>query len=120
MNLKELENKTILLFGKSRAFSSEEFESQMRHHKITVLKEYSDEVVLSIDGRMMTPYEQNASDDLYENKNIKSISIDELERALAKEIDADVLLMSLKLSHDKERLKAFIKNTMISDELFFR
>jgi hypothetical protein len=120
MNLIELENKTILLFGKSRAFSPEEFESQMLHHKINVVKEYCDEVVLSVEGRMMTPYEQNASDDLYENKNIKSISIEELESALAKEIDADVLLMSLKLSHDKERLKAFIKNTMISDELFFR
>jgi hypothetical protein len=120
MNLKELENKTILLFGKSRAFSSEEFESQMRHHKIDIVKDYSDEVTLSIDGRMMTPYEQHASDDLYENKNIKSISIDELERSLAEEIDADTLLMSLKLSHDKERLKAFIKNSMISDALFFR
>lgn len=120
MNLIELENKTVLMFGKSRAFSSDEFESQLLHHKITIVKEYSDAVVLSVEGRMMTPYEQNASDDLYENKNIKSISIDELERALAEHIDADTLLMSLKLSHDKERLKAFIKNSMISDELFFR
>lgn len=120
MNLKELENRTILMFGKSRAFSALEFESQLLHHKINIVKEYNDEVVLAIDGRMMTPYEQNASDDLYENKNIKSISIDELERSLAEEIDADTLLMSLKLSHDKERLIAFIKNSMINDELFFR
>lgn len=120
MNLIELHNKTILLFGKSRAFSSEEFESQLLYHKIAIVKEFSAEVALCVEGRMMSPYEQNASDDLYENKNIKSISIEQLEKALAQEIDADTLLMSLKLSHDKERLLAFIKNSMISDELFFR
>lgn len=120
MKLQELENKTILLFGKSRAFSPEEFASQMLSHKIKIAKEFSDEVVLCVEGRMMTPYEQNASDALYENKSIKSISIDLLERALAEEIDADTLLMSLKLSHDKERLFTFIKNSMISDTLFFR
>ncbi len=120
MNLKELKNRSILLFGKSRAFSPEEFESQMKFHKITVLKEYSDEVVLVVDGRMMTPFEQNASDELYEQKKAQSISIDILERELAKSIDEDTLLMSLKLSHDRDRLKSFIQNTMITNELFFR
>ena len=120
MNLKELQNKSILLFGKSRAFSSDEFESQMKFHKITVVKEFSDDIVLVIDGRMMTPYEQNASDELYEQKKAKSISIDILEKELAKSIDEDTLLMSLKLSHNKERLKSFIQNSMIDDELFFR
>ncbi|MDD2790747.1 MAG: hypothetical protein PHU40_08815 [Sulfurimonas sp.] len=120
MNLETIKNKTILLFGKSRAFSSAEFDAQMLHHKIEVRKEFDEDVLLIVEGKMMTPYEQNASDDLYENKKIKTISIDELERALAKDIDADTLLMSLKLSHDKERLLSFIKNSMISDVLFFR
>ncbi|MFK5938429.1 MAG: hypothetical protein QM497_08540 [Sulfurimonas sp.] len=120
MNLKELQNKTILLLGKSRAFSIDEFMSQMKHHKISVINELNDEVVLSVDGRMMTPYEQNTSDALYESQKFSSISIDALEKELAKEIDKDTLLMSLKLSHDKERLKSFIQNTMISHELFFK
>jgi len=120
MKLKELQNKSILLFGKSRAFSPDEFLSQMKFHKITVVKEFSDDIVLVIDGRMMTPYEQNASDELYEQKKAKSISIDILEKELAKSIDEDTLLMSLKLSHNKERLKSFIQNSMIDDELFFR
>ncbi|MGB3962511.1 MAG: hypothetical protein WBK95_09785 [Sulfurimonas sp.] len=120
MNLETIQNKTILLFGKSRAFSFAEFDAQMLHHNIKVLKEFDEDVVLIVEGKMMTPYEQNASDNLYESRKIQSISIDELERALAEDMDADVLLMSLKLSHDKERLLAFIKNSMISDTLFFR
>lgn len=120
MNLEELKNKTILLFGKSRAFSQEEFDYQMRYHEINVVKEYTDELAFSIDGRMMTPYEQNASDALYENKNIPSMSIDLLEKNLAKTIDEDTLLMSLKLSHDKGRLKSFLQNSTITDSLFLR
>jgi len=120
MNLNEIKNKTILLFGKSRAFSTEEFMSQMKHHNISVVDALNEEVILSVDGRMMSPYEQNASDALYESGKVSSISIDELEKALAKEIDKDTLLMSLKLSHDRERLKSFIQNSMISDTLFFK
>ncbi len=120
MNLKELKNRSILLFGKSRAFSQDEFDSQMKFHKISVLKEFSDDVVLIVDGRMMTPYEQNESDRLYEEKKADAVSIDVLEKELVASIDRDTLLMSLKLSHDKERLKSFIQNSMVDDELFFR
>lgn len=120
MNLKDLKNSTVLLFGKSRAFSPEEFEAQMKHHNISVVKEFSEDVAFVIDGRMMTPYEQNASEALYKEGESSFTSIDLLEKELAKEIDEDTLLMSLKLSHDKERLKSFLQNSMIRDELFFR
>jgi len=119
MNLEDIKDKTILMFGKPRAFSIDEFESQMKHHNITLVKEMNDAVSLSVDGRMMTPYEQIASDALYEKGSIKSVGIDELERALAEDIDKDTLLMSLKLSHDKERLKCAIENSMLDDEIFF-
>ncbi len=36
MNLQDLENKTILLLGKSRAFSEDEFLSQLAFHQIRV------------------------------------------------------------------------------------
>jgi len=122
MNLKELQNRTILLFGKSRAFSSDEFESQLKFHNIGLSKEFSDDVALVVEGKMMTPYEQNTSEELYEKhfKDVEFVSIDALESELAKHIDANTLLMSLKLSRDKERLKSFIQNSMISDELFFK
>ena len=118
MNLKEIE--TILLFGKPRAFSVDEFASQLHSHDIELLREYSEDVSLVVDGRMMTPKEQNLSEELYESKGVQTLNIEVLESALAQEIDADVLLMSLKLSHDKERLKSFIQNSKINDQLFFK
>lgn len=125
MNLKALQNKTILFFGKTRAFEYDEFESQMKFNKINITKEYSDAVALIVEGRMMTPYEQNKSDELYEStrkkdKKIEFITIEALESELSKYINADTLLMSLKLSHDKKRLKGFIKNSTLDDELFFK
>jgi arsenate reductase-like glutaredoxin family protein len=120
MNLEELKNKTILLFGKSRAFSADEFQAQMKFHKISIVKEYSEDVVLVVDGKMMTPNEQNASDKLYEEKKASFIAIDSLEKELAKSIDANTLLMSLKLSRDKSRLKDFLTNSMIDDELYLK
>ena len=120
MNLHDLENKTILLLGKPRAFNDEEFTSQMKAHRIEVSKEFSEDISLIVEGRMMTPYEQNALAELYEMDKYEFISIDELERSLAQTIDADVLLMSLKLSHDKERLKSFLQNRAVGDALFFK
>ena len=120
MNLQELQNKTILLFGKSRAFSQEEFYSQMKYHSIGITKEYDESVTFVVDGRMMTPYDQNTSAELYESKELVFVKMEQLESALAQAIDEDTLLMSLKLSHDRERLKVFILNTMLSDRLFFR
>lgn len=120
MDLKDLENKTILLLGKSRAFSDEELEAQMRYHKVGISKEYTDYVSLIVEGRLMSPYEQNESDRLYEQKDIAFVSIDELEREVADAIETDTLMMSLKLSHDKERLKDFLTNTAIPDEVFLK
>ena len=120
MNLDDFKNKTILLFGKPRAFNDEEFSAQMKTHNISVVEEFNPDVELLVEGRMMTPYEQNLADLLYEESNTKSITIDILEKALAETIDADVLLMSLKLSHDKDRLKTFLQNRMINDELYFK
>jgi len=122
MNLKELEDKKILLFGKSRAFSMDEFASQLKFHRISVVTEFEEDVSLVVEGRMMTPYEQNAGDALYKERSggIEFVSIDILEKELAKHIDANTLLMSLKLSRNKERLKSFIQNAMIDDELFFK
>jgi len=121
MNLEELKNQSILLFGKSRAFSSDEFKSQTKFHKISVETEFNENIKVIIDGRMMTPYEQNISDELYEkHEELEFVSIDVFEKELAKYIDENTLLMSLKLSRNKQRLKSFIQNTMLSDELFLK
>ena len=64
MDLKQLQNKKILLFGKSRAFGMDEFASQLSHAKIELSSEFTPDVALVIEGKMMTPYEQNQSDDI--------------------------------------------------------
>ena len=120
MNLAQLKNKTILFLGKPRAFSYDEFVSQIELHSITLLTELQEDVKYIIEGRMMNPYEQNLSDELYALKKYEFINIDVFEKLLADEIDADTFLMSLKLSNDKERLKAFLQNSMLSDTLFFK
>jgi hypothetical protein len=120
MNLSELHNKTILLFGQSRAFSADEFQAQLKAHKINLTREYNEDVILVVDGKMMTPYEQIQSEKLYEEKDTVFMAIDALEKELAKYIDADTLMMSLKLANDKKRLKDFLTNSMIDDELYLR
>ena len=120
MNLEELQNKTILLFGKPRAFSKEEFVSQLKVHHLGITDQLNDEVSFIIDGRMMTPYEVNESEKLYSLNKYEFISIESFESELAKHLDEDTLLMSLKLSGNKERLKSFIQNSTISDTLFFK
>ena len=120
MKLENFIGKTVLLFGKSRAFSSSEFLAQMKTHNIEVVSEYRDDISIFIEGRMMTPYEQIESEKLYEKSVGEFVSIDELEHILADTIDEDTLLMSLKLSHNKERVKSFIQNAMISDTLFLK
>lgn len=122
MNLQNLQNKKILLFGKSRAFSSDEFGAQLQVHKIEIASSYSDDVALVVEGKMMTPYEQNASSALYAEHGsaLAFVSIDAFEQELAKHIQGDTLLMSLKLSRNKERLKSFLVNPMIEDALFFK
>jgi len=122
MNLKDLQNQSILLFGKPRAFNEDEFNKEIQHHKINIVNDYNNEVVMVIDGKMMTPYEQNKSEELYQlySNNIDFIDIDIFEKELVKDINPDTLYMSLKLSRDKTRLKSFLQNSCISDELFLK
>jgi len=120
MNLETLRNKTILLFGQPRAFSKEEFEAQLKVHDIEVVYQFKEDITLIIDGKMMTPYEQIESEKIYELKKYDFTAIDIFEMALAKALNEDILLMSLKLSADKQRLKIFLQNSMISNTLFLR
>jgi len=120
MNLETLHNETLLLLGKPRAFSEAEFAGQLEAHTISVSKELRDDIKIVLEGRMMTPYEQNLSDALYEKGGYSFVAIDAFEKALAAKIDDDVLLMSLKLSNDKDRLKSFLQNSCVSDTLFFK
>ena len=120
MNIKNLKDQKILLFGKPRAFDEGEFFAQLSQHKIECVTQFEEGVSLIVEGRMMSPYEQNESDALYEKKLAPFVSIDLLEKTLVEQIKEDTLMMSLKLSRNKERLLSFLKNRIISDTLYFK
>ncbi|MGD9718898.1 MAG: hypothetical protein AB7U24_06630 [Sulfurimonadaceae bacterium] len=123
MNLEQLRNKTVVLLGKSRTFAMDEFEEQLRLHAITLAcdtQDFREPPALIIEGKMMSPYQQIQSEELYEKKVAPFVSIDVLEELLARNIHEESLLMALKLSRDKERLLAFLKNRALSDSLFLR
>jgi hypothetical protein len=120
MDILKLKNKKILVFGKSRAFSKQELQMQLKIHRIALYESYEDDVDYIVDGAMMTPDESRVSEELYKKKESEFLSMETLEKLLTSSIDEDALLMSLKLSNDKQRLKNFLTNPQISDALYLR
>lgn len=120
MILEQLKNKKVLFFGKSRAFSQEELNTQLAFHNITLVKQVEDNIHFIIEGALMTPYEINESEKLYELKQFTFISLEIFETNLTKAIDEKTLLMSLKLSKSSLRIQNFLQNNLISDQLFLK
>lgn len=120
MNYEALSGKSILLLGKTRALKREEFDTLLKLHKIERVGSYTEGVALIIEGRMMNPYEEAESAELYESKKVPIAELSEVEEWLCRSIEPNRLLMSLKLSRNQERLVAFLQNPYITHELFFK
>ncbi len=120
MNYNELSGKSILLLGKTRSLSGDEFETLLKLHSITLQKSFTQGVALIVEGKFMNPLEQNESERLYELRAAPIVDITVIEKWLCTSIEPNRLLMSLKLSRDAVRLVDFIKNPHITSELFFK
>ncbi|MEN8146162.1 MAG: hypothetical protein ABFR02_00925 [Campylobacterota bacterium] len=120
MNFEALRNKNIILFGKSRALSGDEFTKQLRNNNITLADDVHDGVEVIVEGRLVNPIEQEELDRLYAENVAPIIEVDALEKWLCSAIDVNKLLMSLKLSGDRERLMGYLQNKHISNDLFLR
>jgi hypothetical protein len=120
MNLNELRGQPILLLGKSRALSHDEFLMQLKAHGITLAESGDEGIALIVEGRMMNPLEQQMRDELYGKRTAPFCDIDTLEKELCASIDAAKLTMSLKLSGDRERLLGYLQNPYIGDTLFLK
>ena len=120
MKIEAFKDEAIVMLGKPRAFSVEEFRAQLTQHNITLVDKPTEESQFVLEGRLLTPYERDLFNELYASGKYEFLKLEPFEQALAASINEDVLLMSLKLSNDKERLMAFIKNRCISDALFFK
>jgi len=120
MNFEFLNNSKIILFGKSRALSGEEFAKQLSNHNISLVLDIDAGVAVIVEGRMLNPVEQDRLDNLYADKVAPIVEIDALEKWLCSSVDADTLLMSLKLSGDSKRLMGYLQNPYIDNALFLR
>ncbi len=125
MNMDALKNSSVLLLGKPRAFSMSEFEKQLRHHHITVMRsadirEQSHEICAVIEGGLLNPLEQDLLEQRYFENAIPIVRMDTLEHELARHLNANTLLMSLKLTKDKERLHGFLTNALIDEGIFIK
>ncbi len=120
MKIEELNGKSIRLFGKSRALKGDEFTAQLKVHKIVLATSSDEKMDHIVEGRMINPIEQDEFDALYKQKAAPIITIDELERVLCESIEGSRLLMSLKLSGDKERLLGYLQNRFIDNALFLK
>jgi len=120
MNFDALKNSKIILFGKSRALSGDEFVKQLNNNGISLVSDVEEGVAFIVEGRMVNPVEQDKLDELYADKIAPIIEIEPLERWLCRQIENDSLLMSLKLSGDNERLMGYLQNPFIDNTLFLR
>ncbi|MBD3797288.1 MAG: hypothetical protein IE887_06035, partial [Campylobacterales bacterium] len=81
MNIESLKNQKVLLLGKTRAFTIDEFRSQLKVHGIELVESENDPFHCVLEGRVLSPYEQNKIDALYELKKYEFLHIDDFEKA---------------------------------------
>ncbi len=125
MNFDALKNSSVLLLGKPRAFSISEFEKQLRYHHIALVfaseaAEYSHNIGAVIEGGLLNPLEHDLLEQLYFENKIPIFRMDTVEQELSDRLNATTLLMSLKLTKDKERLHGFLTNSRIDDNVFIK
>jgi hypothetical protein len=120
MQLRTFTHKRILLFGSPRAFGREEFDRLLRTADITLADTYDTGVDAVIEGQLIDPLEQEALDRLYETHKLVPVSIDVFEKTLCSQLDPDRIVMSLKLTRDRERLRAFLQNPHIENAFFLK
>lgn len=120
MNINNLKNKQIKVYGKTRALSADEFIIQMQQQNIILADEMNENVSAVFEGRLVNPIEQEELDMIYTTQQAPINDIKLLEVFLCSFIDSDKLQMSLKLSNDTARLSGFLKNSLISDDLFLK
>ncbi|GEM_PF-3263279 len=125
MNFDALKNCSVLLLGKPRAFHINEFEKQLRHHHMTLITavkihNHAHDISMVIEGGLLNPVEQDLLEQYYFENAIPIVRTETLEQELSCRLNADTLLMSLKLTKDKVRLHGFLTNALIDDSVFIK
>ncbi len=120
MKLEELRHKSIVLFGKPRALNEAEFDRLLNIAGIERVPRWDTSVAAVVEGRLVDPVAQQELDALYETHGILPVDINIFEKALCSQLEPERIMMSLKLTRDRERLGAFLQNPHIDDAFFLK
>lgn len=110
------ENKKFYFAGKSDKIDKDELIRFINQKNASIVKDI-DEAQIIIEGRLVSLIEEEL---IYEKQKsgLEVILVSNFEKEFSKELDIDSILMSIKLSNNKERLIKFLKNDYLTDSQF--
>lgn len=109
---------TILLLGSADYFTEEEIERALKKRGFETTREFRPgAIVAAIESRRIPPAQELESEAAYK-AGVPHYSMEELERLLSDALSERQVLMSLKLSRDRDRLVRLLRNEHLSDEFF--
>ncbi len=113
-----LRGRKILLFGRNKPISEEDMSLFLESAGASLADDESEDgIALVVKGRLMNPVEESICDD-FEKSGIPVVEIEAIESYYASTIDRDMLLGSLKIFRNKERIINLLHNDSIDDNLF--
>ena len=119
IDFQNAKGKSILFLGHFNSLSKEEIELFLEKFDISYKTTLDDDVIMAIEGTILSVFEEESATQAYQKK-IPIYGIDQFDRLYAKKLDSDSILMTLKLSNDKERLFRLMHNPYLGDRLFLK
>ena len=118
MDFEALKGHTLLLLGQSRNFSIEEIKELLALDEIKLSQSIEDIERIIIAGRLLNPHLEALIEKYEKEADYEIIDIEVFERMLAQSIHQEGLAFSLKLSNNVERIVSYLKNEILSNEVF--
>ncbi len=118
-DFEKAKNKSILFLGRFNSLNIDEIKLFLAQFDITYTDILLDDVVMTIESRIMSPLEDDISYTA-RKKGIHYYPGDKFERLYAKALNHDSVLMSLKLSNNQERLTRLLQNEYLDNSLFLK
>jgi hypothetical protein len=111
--------KSILFLGREGIFTKDEISRFLKKHSLVMSKELNESVIAVVEHHQLNPVEDDISNMAYDSQ-IPLYKLSDFEKLLSKSINADELLMGIKLSNDQDRIFRLLGNQNINEELFLK
>ncbi|KIM06292.1 MAG: hypothetical protein KU38_13160 [Sulfurovum sp. FS08-3] len=118
MKIEQFTNQTLLFLGKSELFGDKEIINFLTPKGIGFGRSYEGQKHI-VAHRTINPLEEDISHRAYE-MGATFYTMEAFEKAMSDNLDSNALLMSIKLSHDNQRLRRMLLNEHLSDELYLK